>query len=681
MSNQISLSAERALGNLPAEYRDISSWPAIETSKLEHEQRVRVARLTKAIERKLAGQSNAEAAEVAQIKEREFQRIFSRCLTQHSDGRIYGLRALPSGTRVRKPKRKSAHQQFADKPSAGYAGLFGKLMDDHPSLETDFAYKMTVERKSKPSLNKAGTRYCHRVFLDLCKGEGIGADEYPFNTQHKGRRAFRHWMQTEFMSKYASAWKFAQEGESAAQIFDYQSGDGGSQPLRQCYQVWQFDEVKVDALARYEIPNANGDWEQLDLPRFSVIRVIETGAGTTLAWRLVLAAQPTAQDLMMLFWDAMNGPPKAPKAVPDLDYEESAGYPANIHPALKFALMVGVQLDNALSHLQSAFQVLLAGVCGAIVHLGKPKTPQARAEIESRFKLQAQRFLHQLPATTGSGPLDPVRKKAAVKVEKRVRVDELEHGLDVYQANENLTASARAGYENPLERLRRQLAAGAIRPNYLPVALRKPHFFNGLHKVRVIFDEKNHRRPFVNFLGARYTSPALQRAYQLKGQQLWVRFDPRDLRTLLVFQDDGQEFGPISAMGQWAKFQHDLRIRRIFLKLKREGELGLRPEDEPLDAMFAHLRAGAPRDRNKALQLAHLVAVLSGPVEGAESAQQSAREERELEAEFAKFEAVPLMKPKELPTGHECRRPEVANEPEIEPAQPISRPPRRAIRR
>jgi hypothetical protein len=268
MSNQTSLSAERALANVPAEYRDIAAWPAIETSRLEHKERIRVTRLTKALERKLAGQSNEEAAAAAQLKTREFQRIFKRCLAKHADGRIYGMRALPSGTRVHQPRRTAPHQQFEDKPSAGYAGLFRKLLDDHQSLEPDFVYKLTVERKQKPSLNNASTRQCHRIFLDLCRDAGVGVDEYPFNTQHKGRRAFRTWMQTEFMSKYASAWTLAQQGESAAQIFDYQRGDGSSKPLTGCYEVWQFDEVKVDLLARYELPNNRGDWEQLDLPRF-----------------------------------------------------------------------------------------------------------------------------------------------------------------------------------------------------------------------------------------------------------------------------------------------------------------------------------------------------------------------------------------------------------------------------
>jgi hypothetical protein len=674
-----SLNAERALAQVPPEYRDLASWPTIEVSRLEHSERLRVTRLTKAIEMRLAGQSNDDAAKVAKVKVREFQRIFSRCLLQHQDGRIQGLRALPKGTRVRATRRVSGQKAFKN-PAAGFAGLFKKLFVDYPTLEADFAYEMTVERRTRPSLNKASARLCHNVFLKICSKLGVKDDEYPFTTQHRGRRSFKKWMQTEFMSKYASAWVAAEEGEKASQVFDYQGGNGTAKALANCFERWQFDEVKVDVFARYEVPNERGDWEQLDLPRFSIVRLIETGAGTTLASRRVLATQVSASDLMMLFWDALNGPPKLPAAVPSLDYEEGAGYPANIYPQLRFAVPTSVELDNALSHLQGEFQRMLAGVCGAEVHLGAPKTPQARGEIEARFKLQAQRVLHQLPATTGSGPLDPVRKKAEVPVQSRVRTDELDHVMDVYCANENNTPSARAGYEAPLERLRRQLEAGAIRTILLPVALRRPHFFNGIHPVKVIFDEKNHRRPFLNFLGARYTSPSLQRAYELKGRQLWVRFDPRDLRTLLLFHDNGQEFGPISAMGQWAKFQHDLRIRKLFLQLKRKGELGLRPEDEPLNALFKHLREGAPRDRNKALQLTNLLSVLStGEIEGAQSAQQLAREQRQFEVDLEEFDALPIDTPEDLPTGHQARRPVVANDPVVSPVQ-ARRLPRRVSR-
>jgi hypothetical protein len=666
---------------VPEQYRNFASWPVLEESLLSAQNQARYRRFSHGIEMKLAGQTTEAAAAVAKISEKEFMRIFKRCLSQHADGRIWGLRALIKGVRVQRPRRTSPLKIVEDKPGAGYSGLFGKVLDDHPKIEPDLLYQLVTARRLMLSPNRATMRWCHRVFLRLCEEQCVTKDEYPFNTQTQGRRAFQLWMRNHFLPKHATAWTVAELGTAAAQPFVYQGGDGSATALANPYEVWQIDEVTIDETARYELPNWSGDWEQMDLRRCTAIRVIETGATTTLAWRLVLAAQPTVEELLMVLWDAMNGPPKVPGTVPDLDYMDGAGYPANIHPVLRFAVPKFIELDNALSHLAGALQRLVAGTLGSVVRLGAPRTPQARGKVEAKFKLQAQRVLHQLPGTTGSGPGDPVRKKAAVPVHKRVRVDELEHVLDCYIANENTTPAAGAGYEAPIERLRRQIEAGAIRVNYLPTARRKAHFFNSLHPVKLKVDPKSRRRPFINFLGVRYTSAQLQRAYTLVNQPLWVRFDPRDLRVLLVFLDDGSEFGAITAMGQWGKFQHDLRIRKLFLKLKRQGELGARPEDEPLEALFVHLRANAPRDRNKALQLAHLMAVLVRPMEGTEHVQQLVDAEREAQAELAKSETVAALTPAELPDLPATRVPVVAaNESQLASAS-VKRLPRRIQRR
>lgn len=672
---------ERALTHVPEAYRSFVAWPLLDESLLSSQNQGRYRRFSTAIEMRLAGQPAATVAAVARVSEKEFGRVFRRCLSLHSDGRIWGLRALLRGVRVQRAVRKAALTRFVDKPASGYGGMLGKVFHERPKIEQDLLFELTTNRRLIPSPNRATMRWCHKTFLRLCKAHGVSIDDYPFNTKHLGRRAFRIWMHSNFLPKHCTAWAVAEHGPDA-QAFLYQGGDGSASTLANPYEVWQIDEVTIDEQARYELPNWSGDWEQLDLRRASAIRVIETGATSTLAWKLILAAQPTVEELLMVLWDAVNGPPRVPPAVPDLDYIEGAGYPANIHPTLRYVVPKAIELDNALSHLADALQRLVAGTMGSVVRLGAPRTPQARGKVEAKFKLAAQRVLHQLPATTGSGPNDPVREKAWVPVEKRVRVDELEHVLDVYVANENATPAAGAGYEAPLERLRRQIVAGALRLNYLPTTRRKPHFFNSLHPVRLKVDPKYRRRPFVNFLGVRYTSPHLQRAYTLANQALWVRFDPRDLRVLLVFLDDGSEFGAITAMGQWGKFQHDLRIRKLFLKLKRKGELGERPEDEPLEALFNHLRAGAPRDRTKALQLVHLMNSLKLPTEGAERVQQMAEEERLAQSELVKADIVPAIKPSELPALPPTRVPVAANEvlPSVYPSH-MQRLPRRSPRR
>jgi hypothetical protein len=91
---------------------------------------------------------------------------------------------------------------------------------------------------------------------------------------------------------------------------------------------------------------------------------------------------------------------------------------------------------------------------------------------------------------------------------------------------------------------------------------------------------------------------------------MYVRADFRNIRTVMLFDETGNEVGPIQALGQWGTFPHDIRIRRIFGKLKRDGELGPRADDRPLETLFAHLRRKAPRDSNAALQLTYLVQYL-----------------------------------------------------------------------
>lgn len=641
---RLSPACERKLLRLPALYQKLENWPCTEESLLLGQARTRHQKLSKAIELYFAGHSATEIQAATGCKRGYFVRLFGRCLELHPDGKIWGLRALVKGVRVKKVRRQAPLKDFA-KPTAGFMGAMSKLMEEHPNLDKDLAYALTTARKMAPSLNRYNMRWAHKSFLSLLKERGVTLDQYPFNTKEQARRTFRDWMKKCFLPVHARAWTRAEQGDAAGQVVDYQSGDGSQTTPLVPYRVWQLDEVLVDVAARYELPNGRGDWESLDLARCSAILCIESGLSTVLSGRLVLAAQATVEDVLRVIWDAINGPPAVGGAVPGLELLDGAGFPASVNPTLRFAIPQVFMLDNALAHLADPLQEALAGVCGVVVKLGRPKTPQARAQVEAQFKLLAQRVLHQLPATTGSGPLDPVRKKAAVKVSQRLRTDELEQVINVYLQNQNATASAGAGYISSLERLRRQLEAGAFKPTYLPVNKRKAHFFNTIHPVTVKVDLANKRLPFINFLGARYTSEALQRLYTANAR-MWVRFDPSDLRVLLAFMPDGAEFGPLTACGKWGLFPHDVRIRKLFLRLKRDSELGLRPEDEPLEALFAHLRAGAPRDRKKALQLAYLVDYMGRHGAGAEQgALNQAAQAREDARAMDGFDSIPLGTP------------------------------------
>jgi hypothetical protein len=584
-------------------------WPAVDEMLIvDLAKRRRYRRLVSAMQLYLGDKPLTDVEAAAGISRRRFLRLFNRCLEVAPDGRIWGLRALIAGTRLLALRRRKALTFHSD-PRSGFQGAFRKLLTDNPGVEHDLIEELTRRGVGNLQPNRMAFRGVHRCFLKICKEHKIGNAEYPFCTEARGVRPLRRWFDTDFIPRHGQRWIAHEEGLNAAKVYGFQGGDGQSTRLPMPYSVWELDEVTVDVEGIYEVPNATGDWEELELRRAFVIRVLDVATGAKLANRLVLAPQASAEDVAMLLWDAVNGTSINERHA-DFGLLDGAGYPANLLPELRYAVPNTVCLDNALSHLADHVQHLISHLWGAKVKLGRPGTPLDRPHIESDFSAQARRLLHQLPGTTGSGPGDPVRKNAAVPVHNRIPTDRLSLLIDCYCANANVLPAAASGYVAPIVRLARQLASGALKPAYLPAEKRRPHYFGKSFPVTIKVDLKHGRRPYVNFLYCRYSSDLLQRCVGLKGNRMWVRADFRDIRTLLLFDDTGREFGLIQALGRWGKFPHDVRIRKIFARLKRAGELGPRADDEPLEAIFSYLRKRSIGDKNVALQLAYVLEYL-----------------------------------------------------------------------
>ncbi|WP_199032458.1 hypothetical protein [Ralstonia sp. ASV6] len=540
-----------------------------------------------------------------------FLRIFNRCLQPAPDGRIWGLRACVRGTRTQPLRRVKAIGYHSDL-RAGFQGAFNKLLREHPEIEDQLIKELktpkTAKDRSQP--NRLAFRDIHRAFLRISKEQGIPDTEYPFTTEARGAQALRKWIKDVFLARHGTRWVEREYGPSAAQSLDYQKGDGQAKRLPAPYEAWEIDENTIDLEAIYEIPNANGDWEQIELRRAFVIRALDVATGAKLANRLVLAPQASAEDVAILLWDAINGVTFDADATAAGLLEDGAGYPAAVIPALRFAVPTIIYLDNALAHLADHVNYLIKDLWGAKAKLGRPGTPQERPHIEADFSVQARRLIHQLPGTTGTGPEDPLRKSAAVGIKDRVPVHRLASALDCYCANANALPAAAAGYIAPLERLKRSLASGALTPIHLPADKRRPHWFGKPSPAPVKVDLRNGRLPYINYLYERYTSDLLKRQIGLKDKQMWVRADFRDLRTVLLFDGDGREFDTLAVTGKWAKFPHDVRIRKLHARLKRKGALGPRADDEPLACLLACLRERAPHDRTAGLELAYLLEYL-----------------------------------------------------------------------
>ncbi|MCW5648257.1 MAG: hypothetical protein KIS62_00780 [Ramlibacter sp.] len=589
--------------------RDLQAWPLFDESVLPASALPRFQRLKRAVQLYLSFAPMVDVLKAARLKRSGFLRVFERCGLVRPNGMLVGWEGLVQGARVLPPVRIADLADTHDGKS-GFGGMFGKLLRDRPKIEDGLVEYLNGRGKHLLRANSVNFRTFHRKFLEICVGEGLGADDYPLNTRSHAQKPLRRWFRSVYLAKHAGRFVALEHGPDAGALIDYGAGDGSAKRLLAPYRGWMLDSTTIDLLAKYQFPNEWGDWEEIELPRFVQLRVIDSGTGATLACRQVYSSQVSADDVSLLLWDALNGPAPVPAVVEGLDLEEGAGYPAKVIPELRYACCDVLELDNALAHLANQVQQIVLGLFGARVVLGPPRTPRERAAQESKFSLQARRVVHQLPGTTGAHPRDPKRKRAQVSIEGMVHASEIEHVLDAYVQNENGLPMAASNNISPLVRLRRQIVANVLVPKYLSVDKRRALFFSKAVPVIVKSDLKNGRRPFVNYLYAKYSGDSLGQRFDLVGKRLWLRPDPDDARIGVLFEDDGNALGPVQVLGRWGRFTHDARMRRIFGVLKRDGELGPRADDNPLAALLDVLRPKAATNRKAALQLAGIIEYL-----------------------------------------------------------------------
>jgi hypothetical protein len=489
--------------------------------------------------------------------------------------------------------------------------MFERLLRDHPAIREGLIDALGRAGREAYQPNTMKGRQLHGKFVALCVEAGM-SEKYPLNTTEKARRSLHEWVKRVYLPQHSHAFVKGEHGQDAATAFDFQvDGDARRAPAQKWVE-WELDEVKIDVTARYELLSSDFVPLCLELPRIVAIVCKDNGSGVVPAWKLVLAREVNVGDLLEVLWKAVSGPSKVEAAVPGSDYMDGAGYPTVVLPALRYTMCRTLKLDNALAHLADDLRNAVEKTCGCKVILGKPKTPLERARIEAEFSAMARKVMHQLPGTTGTGPKDPKRKKAAVPPEGLIRVEELEHTMDVYFANRNGLPHAASNHVAPLESLKYALSKGLLDPVVLPPDKRHAHAFGFRREGTVRADLSKGRRPFVNFLKLRYRGPALTAFAGYVGKKLIVRASPLDLRTIVVFDLNGHELGVLRAEGKWGVLPHDLRIRNLFQKLRRANSLSEQAEDQPLRALFAHLNKGARRDKTKAAQMAYLFQYLKG---------------------------------------------------------------------
>ena len=70
-------------------------------------------------------------------------------------------------------------------------GAFRRLLSQHPRI----SQALTAYLNKKPRPVSLTLRELRQVLVQACKREGLGNDDYPFNTRSLGRQALSRWVE------------------------------------------------------------------------------------------------------------------------------------------------------------------------------------------------------------------------------------------------------------------------------------------------------------------------------------------------------------------------------------------------------------------------------------------------------------------------------------------------------
>ncbi|MDP2381569.1 MAG: hypothetical protein Q8N00_02065 [Nitrospirota bacterium] len=527
------------------------------------------------------------------LSRQEILRLSKRCLTLHSDGNIWGFRALLQHQHQKpyirtQEVRKSRHQH-----KGGAAGALMRLFDCHPSIrETVDQLFLKQGPKEVVQESRIQVKAIHKRFIAACKAKGLTAGDYPLNMNHRGRRALGSYLRRLLKQNLQEAAK-ARYGKDAARRLSLDGG-GDANMVRRPYERTQFDGHRIDAFFTIELPHPSGGTQILTLDRLWILLIKDVFSRAVLGYVICISKEYSQVDVLRCVKRAVLPWTRMDLTISGLHYPEGGGFPSAVLPDYVWAVWDEFWMDNGKANLAEAVRTTLTRTIGCAVNAGPVNAPERRSIIERFFQTLEENGYHRLPSTTGSGPKDPRRndpEKAALRY--HIKFEHLEQLTDVMIAQYNGAPHSSLGC-SPLERLAYCVNDSSLLPRTLSEHLRSNLALLGVPALRTIQGSLKHGKcAYVEFEGVRYSNDVLRRSPDLIGQKLSLRIDLEDLRCITAFLASGQEFGVLTAHGLWGRTPHSLEARKAINHLRIRKLIHYTDQDDPMHVYMDYLSHNA----------------------------------------------------------------------------------------
>jgi putative transposase len=580
---------DRAL--LEPSLKDTNLWPTVSTSLLSEKDVTRYKRREDAIQEYLSGKSVNEITKTFEISRDELGRLSQRCLNIHSDGRIWGWRALIPYRRQKPYERTVPVKAYPSNRKGGCSGaltqLFNRLYHIRELVDALFLKKRLegIIHESRIPL-----RSIHKRFLDACRAAGVSAKDYPFTSKSLGRVALWKYLRG-LLDRELTAGVLARHGKDAARILGASSSTHSEEQIVRPYQKVQFDGHRIDLFCTISMPSPYGGFVQRVIDRFWILAIIESASRAILGYYISLNREYNADDVLVCVRNAITPWKRRGLTIPGLKYPEQGGIPSEVIPELAWALWEEFSYDNAKANLAKKVLTKLSSIVGCATNAGPVKTPERRPFIERFFQTLEENGFHRLPSTTGSGHTDSRRddpEQAAIRLD--IKLEHIEELVEVLILQYNGTPHSGIGYRTPLEYLQYFVSDESHLIKTLPVEKRANTNLLNFEATRIVRGNiKQGRRPYIQFEGTRYQNDVLARTPDLIGKRLTLIVNPDDTRSLVAYLPDGSELGALTAHGHWGRIPHTLEVRKAILALRQKRLLCYTAEQDPVQVYLDYL--------------------------------------------------------------------------------------------
>jgi len=431
----------------------------------------------------------------------------------------------------------------------------------------------------------------HAKFLKACREEGLALSDYPLAQKEQARRTLSAYVKQLATTSFANAARLA-GAEHLKGAVEPAAQDFGMIATRP-WEMVEFDGHRIDLRLRIAIQDPSGEeTHTFELERIWILVIIDVFSRVVLSYHLVLDRQYSRHDVIRTVEKALA--PHRPRqfTIPKLEYPEGGGYPNAVLPELAYACWDQFRFDNAKAHLAEDTLRVLCEFIGCCAHMGPVHDPDERPFIERFFGTFTRHLPHRLP---GAAPSTPTAlRRMLAKTPALVTIEELEDLVEITIAGYNGTPHSSLLGRTPLEYLRH-----FVRHQHTPLRwLLEPQRRNLCllqtpKTVTVRGSLSRGVRPYVHLYGARYTNALLVAMPDLLGQPLHVYYNPDDMRSIRAFLTDGADLGHLQAAHPWTRVAHTLKLRREILRLRRQGLLAYRDQDDPVEAYMAYQKQRA----------------------------------------------------------------------------------------